>query len=335
MEIGEAVVQSVIVHQVGNRLREEPLVLADQCFSITESISNLILSGYLRGIVDDKNLYLLTHETEMSLNDVVHHTSSFFSAKIAFIELSQRIATHLYTSSHHPNIAAGDLFVVLFDKLRLDGKYRSAIGVYKSESKHQYISAKTEGGAHQLEVLTGINPALIDKGALIIEGLDSVYALDRLSNRTKYWLEDFLKAKQIPDEKTKSTIAVGLVEKVRENIEDLNARQKFGQEIMALCSEKDEILGSELKQISERYVPGEVWDTELGRVAERKGLVEIGEMSIPVRKFETKLKKTLNRVELGRDIVLAIPSSLSFEGAEFTVNGKTIRINVVLEEKNG
>lgn len=48
MEIGEAVVQSVIVHQVGNRLREEPLVLAGQSFSITESVSNLILGVFTR-----------------------------------------------------------------------------------------------------------------------------------------------------------------------------------------------------------------------------------------------------------------------------------------------
>ena len=250
-------------------------------------------------------------------------------------ELSQRLATHLYASTHHPNIAAGDLFVILFDKVRLDGKYRSAVGVYKSESKHQYISAKMEGGVRQLEALTGVNPELIDKGALITEGSDSVYALDRLSNRTKYWLEDFLRAKQIPDEKAKSSIAVRLVEKIREKIEDVNSRQNFGREVMALCSEKDAVLGSELKQISERYALGEVWDTELGRIVERKGLMEMGDMSIPVNRFQTKLNKTLSRVDLGRDVFLAIPSSLSLEGAEVTVDGKMIRVNIVLEEKNG
>lgn len=335
MEIGEAVVRSIILHQVGNRLREEPLVLVDQCFSITESISNLILSGYLRGIVEDKNLHVLTHETDISLNDVLHHTSNFFSDEISFVEFSKRVATHLYSSTHHPNIAAGDLFVILFEKLKIDGKYRSAIGIYKSESKHQYISAKNEGNTYQLEALTGINPELIDKGALITEGLDSVYALDRVSSRTKYWLEDFLKAKQIPDEKTKSAIAVGLVEKVRENIENANSRQRFGQEIMALCSENDEILGSELKAISERYVAGEIWDTELKRVVERKGLIEIESIRVPVKKFETRLKKALNRVTLGRGIILEILGALSLEEVEITVNGRIIRINVVLEEKNG
>ena len=104
MELGESVVQDVILHQVGNRLREEPLVLADQCFAITESISNLILGGYLRGIVSDKNQYMLTHESDMALNDVAHHVYAFFSKKISFVELSKNLATHLYASAHHPNI---------------------------------------------------------------------------------------------------------------------------------------------------------------------------------------------------------------------------------------
>lgn len=57
MEIGEARVKSVILHKVGNRLREEPLVLAEECISITEDIANILLYGYLRGIVRSNNLF--------------------------------------------------------------------------------------------------------------------------------------------------------------------------------------------------------------------------------------------------------------------------------------
>ena len=130
IEIGESVVQGVILHQVGNRLREEPLVLADQCFTITESISNLVLGGYLRGIVNDKNQYMLTHESDMALNDVAHHVSAFFSRKLSFVELSKNLATHLYVSAHHPNIASGDLSVIIFDRQKLNVSYNSAIGFY-------------------------------------------------------------------------------------------------------------------------------------------------------------------------------------------------------------
>lgn len=335
MEIGESVVEDVILHQVGNRLREEPLILANQCFDITESIANLILSGYLRGIVSDKNQYMLTHESDMALNDVAHYVSAFFSRKISFLELSRNLATHLYASAHHPNIAAGDLFVILFEKLKLDGKYKSAIGIYKAESKQQYISTPTDGENRQLEVSSGINPDLIDKGVLIVDGSEIVYAIDRLSSRTKYWIEDFLKAKQVPNENTKAAVAAGLIEKVRDNIENPMARQDFCREVIALCADRDEVLGDEIRTVSEKYVPPDVWSTELVRITERKGLVDTDEINVPTRGLQTKLKKMFNRINLGQDIGLILPDNLSFSDASVKDDRKAIQIKIKLEKKNG
>lgn len=322
MELGESVVQDVILHQVGNRLREEPLVLADQCFAITESISNLILGGYLRGIVSDKNQYMLTHESDMALNDVAHHVSAFFSKKISFVELSKNLATHLYASAHHPNIATGDLFVIIFDRLKVDGVYKSAIGIYKSESKQQYISARADGESRKLEVSSGINPDLIDKGVLIVDGSEIIYAIDRLSNRTKYWIEDFLKAKQIPNESTKSAVAAGLIERVRDNIESPVARQDFYREVIALCSDRDEVLNDEIRVVSEKYVSPDVWSTELNKIIERKGLVDTEEISVPTKNLQTKLKKIFNRVNLGQDVGLILPNNLSFNDVDFRIMEK-------------
>ncbi|TDQ38957.1 nucleoid-associated protein [Thiopseudomonas denitrificans] len=335
IEIGETVVENVILHQIGNRLREEPLILAVQCFDITESIANLILGGYLRGIVSDKNQYMLTHESDMVLNDVAHHVSSFFSRKISFIELSRNLAAHLYASAHHPNIASGDLFVILFDKLKLDGKYKSAIGVYKAESKQQYISTRANGENRQLEVSSGINPDLIDKGVLIVEDSEIVYAIDRLSSRTKYWIEDFLKAKQVPNENTKTAVAAGLIEKVRDNIESPVARQDFCREVIALCEDRDEVPSDEIRTVSEKYVSPEIWGTELARITERKGLVDTGEINVPTRNLQTKLKKMFNRINLGQDIGLILPDNLSFNNANFTDDEETIQISITLEKKNG
>lgn len=335
MEIGESVVKAVILHQVGNRLREEPLVLADKCFSITDSIASVILGGYLRGIVSDKNKYVLSHESDMSLNDVAHHVLGFFTNKTSFEELSKNLATHLYTSAHHPNIASGDLFVILFDRLKVDGAYRSAIGIYKSESKQQYLSARTDGKTQQLEVFSGINPDLIDKGALIIEDSKVIYAIDQLSSRTKYWIDDFLKAKQIPNENTKSAVATGLIEKVRENIESPVARQEFCREVISLCSDKDNILGEEIREVSEKYVPPDVWNKELDRLIKRKGLIDTREISVSAKNLQTKLNRIFSRINLGHDISLMIPNNFSFSDVKFKVDGKSIQISVTLEDKNG
>lgn len=333
MEIGESVVQSLILHQVGNRLREEPLVLVDHCFSITESISNLILGGYLKGIVNSKNKYKLSHESDMALNDVAHHAAKFFSKQVPFLETSKKLATHLYASAHHPNIAAGDLFVILFDRIKLDGAYRSAIGIYKSESKQQYLSAHMDGRTQQLEVSSGINPDLIDKGVLIVDGSEFIYAIDRLSSRTKYWIDDFLKAKQVPNENTKSTIAAGLIEKVRESIESPIARQDFCREVISLCSDTDEVLAEDIRKVSEKYVSLDIWNTELNKIVERKGLVAVEEISLSTKRFKTKLEKIFNHINLGQNVSLIVPSNLALGDVNFNFCGDTMQIKIILEKK--
>lgn len=335
MEIGEARVQSVILHKVGNRLREEPLVLAEKCISITEDIANILLYGYLRGIVRSNNLFTFFHETDATLNELTHHISNFESEKINFIELSKRFATHLYSSTHHPNIASGDLFIILFDKIKIKDKYRSAIGIYKVESQQQYLSAHSENGTQKLEVLHGINPELIDKGALIIEGSNQVYAVDRLSNRTKYWIEDFLQAKQIPNERVKSAIALGLITTVNNKIESPIERQTFGQEISALCFGQESISGIDIKNISEKYVPKETWDSEFKRLNDLKGEIELQELTIPAKKFENKLQKVLSKINLGKDISLMLPNDFSFKGVTWDEDKKQLYISIILEKSDG
>ncbi len=311
------------------------MVLADQCLDMAEGIENLILGGYLRGIVSDKNQYKLTHASNIALNEVACHVSAFFSKEISFVDLSRNLATHLYTSTHHPNIASGDLFVILFNKLKVDGEYRSAIGIYKSESKQQYISTHSNGKDRQLEVSSGINPDLIDKGALIIDDSDLVYAIDRLSNRTKYWIEDFLKAKQIANENTKSAIMVSTIEKIRDSIESPFEMQNFCHEISTFFATQDQIFEDEIKSISEKYVSSDLWDAELKRITERKGILNAEKINVPAKNIQTKLKKIFNRIHLGQSIDLMLPEHLSFNGAQIKNDGETIEINITLEKKNG
>lgn len=335
MDIGETVVQEIILHKVGNRLRDEPLVLADQCFSITDGISSVILGGYLRGIVSDKNQYILSHESDIALNDVAYHVSGFFDKKISFVELSQKLASHLYSSAHHPNIAPGDLFVIQFEKIKLDGVYQSAIGIYKSESKQQYLSARTNGETQQLEVSSGINPDLIDKGVLLVNDSAVIYAIDRLSSRTKYWIEDFLRAKQLPNASTKSAIAAGMIEKIRGKIENTMARQEFSRDIIALCTEKDEVRAEDMKEVSDRYVAPNVWETELDKLVERKGLIDAGEIAVSARNLQSRLKRIFNRIDLGNDIGLIVPDGLSLSDVDYKTNGRFIEVKIKLEKSNG
>jgi hypothetical protein len=335
LEIGETVVQAVILHQIGNRLRKEPLVVADKCFSINDSISNVILGGYLKGIVNNKNRYTINSENDLRLNDVFYHTSQFFEKKISFIDLSQKLATHLYTCCHHPNIGAGDLFIILFNCLKCNNEYRSAIGIYKSEIKQKYLTAVSDGSKNQLEIYSGINPDLIDKGALVVDGSEVIYAIDRLSSRTKYWIEDFLKAKQVPNENIKAVLTANVIEKIRNDICDPIKKQDFGRDILELCKNRDFLINQEIEEISEKYVSPNSWSEELGKLMNQKGMVGIENINISTKNLQKKLKKIFNQVSLGNDISLIIPNDYSLCDVNLTVNQENISINIVLEAENG
>jgi hypothetical protein len=58
-------------------------------------------------------------------------TRQFFRGELDFLTVSQRIAKHLYARSQHPNISAGDLFVILFSGLS-DGDRELRAWAYSS-----------------------------------------------------------------------------------------------------------------------------------------------------------------------------------------------------------
>ena len=95
------------------------------------------------------------------------------------------------------------------------------------------------------------------------------------------------------------------------------------------------MLGQEIREVSERYVSPDVWDTELGKLVERKGLIDTGEISVSARSLQTKLKRMFNRINLGYDISLIVPGNLSLSNVDFKIDGKSIRVNVSLENNNG
>ena len=87
--------------------------------------------------------------------------------------------------------------------------------------------------------------------------------------------------------------------------------------------------------MSEKYVSSDVWSTELARITERKGLVDADEIKVPTRNLQAKLKKMFNRINLGQDIGLILPDSLSFNDASFKDDGQAIQISITLGKKHG
>ncbi|MDE2584694.1 MAG: nucleoid-associated protein [Betaproteobacteria bacterium] len=306
-------VSKLIAHRVGNKLRDEPLKLSRSETELSDELAELLLGGYLKGILSTKNEHQFHHETELSLNEARHHANSFFSGEIDFVEASRRFATHLYTQSLHPNIRQGDLLVILFDRVPVGTKTFRAIGLFKSEVPDHYLTVQL--GKDELNVVpsTGINPNMIDKGALILEGEDTVFALDRFGHRTKFWLDDFLRVKKSADPITCSKVMSFIAGKVAEKIENPIDRARYGESVAALCNEDEQFRSSSLSDLATTYIEEEEYRSMLSQAERRYGLDPSQELIAPSEKLNRTLAKKIFKFSLGHEVSLLIPSTLRLD----------------------
>ncbi|MBI3144069.1 MAG: nucleoid-associated protein [Pseudogulbenkiania sp.] len=313
MVIGEARVERLVVHRVGNPARAEPLQLSDRTTAVDDEVSALILDGYLKGIVSDKKKYQFVHESDLNLNELYHYSRQFFREELDFLELSRRIARHLYARSQHPNISAGDLLVVLFSGLSDGDEPQRALGVFKSEIRDDFLTVIESGSVFDLGHASGINPRLIDKGALLLEHGPTVYAVDRLGQQAKFWLDDFLQAMRVPDTASRSRMVVEVLEQISGEIDDPLQQARFKDECLALCQAEEAVSTGQVSEMAERFVPREQVSQAFDTAAESYGFALDDEARLPAQGMARRLERTLSKVGVGHGVSLLLPSSLGLE----------------------
>lgn len=193
IDISSAEIAKIIVHRVGNRIREEGYSLSNQEVKRTKDIDDTFLRHYLAPLVRSNDIYGFYHESDIGLNAVYHFTNQVFAEPSSFSEQSQNIAKHLYSASTHPKISSGELIIIFFTGLIVDGVTCDALGIYRIEMKDSYLDVDDDSGAFQLIERTGISLEKMQKGALVLSTDNRVFAIDSLSQKTKYWMESFLK----------------------------------------------------------------------------------------------------------------------------------------------
>jgi hypothetical protein len=313
MLIGESRVERLVVHRVGNQARGENLQLSERATSVDEEVSALILGGYLKGIVSDQKKYQFFHESDLNLNELYHYSRQFFRGELDFLALSQRIARHLYARSQHPNIIPGDLLVILFSGLSDGETSQRALGVFKSEIRDDFLTLIDSGDVIDIRHASGINPKLIDKGALLLENGPYVYAVDRLGHQTKFWLEDFLKAMRVPDSSSSSKLVTSVLEQLSEEIEDPDVQARFKDEVLTLCQSEDELSTARVSSVAERFVPREQVNQAFDQAAEAYGFVLEEDARLPAQNMGKRLAKSWSKIGVGHGISLLLPSDLSLQ----------------------
>lgn len=198
-------IESISLHRVGNKNKGEDVFLSSEPVQLNDETTGLLKEYFFRPFREkEENYFKLSHEVDLEFNEVYKIVSKIFDDPSHGHIESKKLATHLFEQSNHPHIKSGELYVTYLTGLVLDNQKVDAVGVFKSELKHDFLQFEEKGGNLDIVVQQGINVNKLDKGCLIFNvGKEEGYkVLSVDSNRydAKYWLEDFLGVNALADE---------------------------------------------------------------------------------------------------------------------------------------
>jgi hypothetical protein len=196
--IDSVVLESVIVHKVGNPTRSEQLVLSNEALIIDDHLVTGLLTKYFLTPFNEAEHYQFSHLSDLSFNEVYTYVQTIFNEPDTFVEQSKLLANFLHAKSTHVKVKDGELYVAKFTNLPFGTEFISGIGLFKSETKETFLQLKTKQEGWGISAEDGIAINKLDKGCLIYnkDGADGyvVCMVDNTNKQqdTQYWVNDFL-----------------------------------------------------------------------------------------------------------------------------------------------
>ncbi|MFD2968498.1 nucleoid-associated protein [Sphingobacterium bambusae] len=198
----DATFEQLSIHRVGNKAQDEFYVLSDSPIDLSqdEVLPDLLMQYFMKPFSKANEVYRFYHPNDdLQLNEVYYFSKQFFDGKIAFHDMSQQLAKHLYEVSEHPKIKGGELYIVALKNVQMEGEDHDAIGIFKSENKEAYLKVYPNGEGFDLDYeQEAININKLDKGVVIVNVEDEegykVLVVDQTNqSEAVYWKDDFLK----------------------------------------------------------------------------------------------------------------------------------------------
>lgn len=198
-------ISSLSIHRVGNKSRNEGMLLSAKPFQLDDEITPILKEFFLKPFRDkEENYFQFTHEGDLEFHSLYQWITGIFDNSETVHEKSKSIARHLFDQSMHPHIKSGEVYIAYLENLQIDNEKVDAIGIFKSELKQDFLQFSES--ENQLDALLqqGINLNKLDKGALIfnVQKEEGYKILSVDSNRydARYWLESFLGVDAFEDE---------------------------------------------------------------------------------------------------------------------------------------
>jgi hypothetical protein len=306
VDISSARITNLIVHRVGNKLRDEGFALSDNEVTRSLTLDDLLLKSYLAPVIRQGEVYELYHESDLSLNTVHHFSNLIFSNRDSFQVHSQAIAKHLYSSSSHPNIGGGEFIEILFDDIRTEEGPRQGLGLFRIEGKSDYLDVTNDNGSLRVLERVGISLDKIQKAAIVLSGFPKVFVIDALGQKTKYWLDTFLKAAPSETPKACAKAAGAFLKAISNKVESPSDALEFGQRIQESLSDSESLSIGTIKNISSSYLDeGEVSGILAG-IRTKTGFEFADELIVDSRQLTRYAKDVVRKARITDGISLVI-----------------------------
>ena len=196
--------QRLVVHRVGNKAKEEGVIVSKDLVDLRDEQLNDLLLNYFLTPFKQEEFFRFTHTSDLALNELFAYATLLFNEPGKFHEYSVHILNHLYEQSDHPKVKSGELYVAHFLGCNVEGEELvDAIGIFKSENKDTFLTFQDQDDDLQVNYHFGVNIKSVDKGCLIFntEAEDGyrVKLVDANSTDALFWKEDFLNITELKD----------------------------------------------------------------------------------------------------------------------------------------
>lgn len=198
-------IESLSVHRVGNKSRNEAIFLSDQPYGLNDEIVPLLKEFFLKPFREkEENYFQFAHDVDLEYNEMYLFASEIFENPTQVHEVSKKITKHLFEQSNHPHIKNGEVYITYLTHLTIDNNVVDAIGIFKSEIQTDFLQFEEQDKNLQMILQQGINLNKLDKGCLIFnykkeEGY-KILTIDSNRYDARYWLEHFLSVDAFQDE---------------------------------------------------------------------------------------------------------------------------------------
>lgn len=327
--------EQLVIHKVGNKLREEGLVISPEPYQMTDGNVEELLLKYFLSSFREKVTYRFFHETDIHLNEIYMYASNMFIQPGCFYEQSINILKHLYEQAVHPQIKGGEFYTAYFSGCIVDGQETQAVGLFKTENKETYLKVGQYGRSFSLGSDTGINVRKLDKGCIIfnshsVDGyrVAIVDTVNKGNQEALYWKDEFLRLVQVQDEYYNTAAYLTICKDFAENVygsvyqADKKDQVLMINEALAYFDKHEEFhmdqfaktVMKEPELIEQFKTHKEAYDMNMGA-----DTVETFSISTPaVKNVKRKLR---NVIKLDTDIEIKVGNAVAEDGNAYIERG--------------